>query len=83
MRQPNTSRADFHNQIRVLILVCVTDCPSLADSILMTVDAVQRIRLAVEEKTLVRINAKITKTNRLSQLYRSSMLPSQTISTFA
>ena len=48
VRQPDTGGADFHNHVRVFILVCVTDCPSLAGSILMAVNAMRRIRLAIE-----------------------------------
>ena len=56
MRAADARRADFLDERNVLVQVRVRNRPALVVAILVFVHAMQGIRLAVQEKSLVRVN---------------------------
>lgn len=58
----------FQNEGHVLIMLCLADGPSHIQSILVAVDAVERIRMAIKKKSALGIDMEITEPQGLRDL---------------
>ena len=65
MRAADDGGADFLEERNVFVEVRLGNRPAFVEAVLMLVHAVQMIRLAVQEKSLVRVNGIITQADLL------------------
>ena len=73
MRAPDDRRADFLDERNVLVQVRVRNRPALIEAVLVFVHAVQMIRLAVQEKSLVWVNRIKSQAQRLLDRIHNSV----------
>src|ERR1039457_5275716 len=76
MRAPDDRRAYFLDERNVLIQIRIRNRPALVEAVLMFVHTVQMIRLAVQEKSLVRVNRIKSQAQRLlDRIYNAVRSP--------
>ena len=68
MRVPHGGHAHFQNQVGILLVICRRKRPAFVAAILMPADAVNRIRFAVQQKSLLLRDRDRAQAKRLNHL---------------